>query len=338
MIEATNNAAHWFHFRNMPKSKVAALLSANRRRSVVVAVTGTQRWFILGKKASYDGRPTGAPVVPQETYWEGYRQAAGEQYVALLRLLFDHGIHTVFLPLLANKARGQVYLEQVLQHLPQLLVGQEFQQLYKDLQVQVRFYGPYRSVLESLGIEETYQRMFTEAMIHKEDTPTGKRRVFWGLITPDADPDLEIAQCAVEHYRRTGTIPSREQLVEALYGEQVEPIDFMITGGKFQVLTYLPPMLRGQEDLYFTVNSPLGLTQRQLRAILFDNCYCRKCVNGNRPYQQFSPQTLAEMQSLYDLNRESVVGVGRYHPEGKFWYPIPQVRLPEALAGEECNK
>jgi hypothetical protein len=337
MIEATSNAASWFHFRNMPTSEVAELLSANRRLSVVIAVTGTQRWFILGRNAGCGGRSKGAPVVPQETYWEEYRQAAAKQYIALLRLLFDHGIHTVFLPLLANKARGRIYLEQVLHHLPQLLVGQEFQQLYRDLQIQVRFYGPYRSVLESLGIEETYQRMFTEAMVHK-DSPAGKRRVFWGLITPEADPDMEIAQCAVEQYRRAGTLPDRGQLVEALYGEQVEPIDFVITGGKFQVLNYLPSMLRGQEDLYFTVNSPLGLTQGQLRAILFDNYFCRKCVDGNRPYRQFSPQTLAEMKALYDLNQESVVGVGRYHAEGKFWYPIPQVRLPEVLAGEECEQ
>jgi tuberculosinol/isotuberculosinol synthase len=324
MIEATNDAASWSYFRDMPKSEVAALLSAGRRRSVVLAVTGPQRWFILGKKTA---------VVPQETYWEEYRQAAGEQYVTLLRLLFEHGIHTVFLPLLVSKTRGRVYLEQVLRYLPQVLVGQEFQELYEDLQVQVRFYGPYRSVLESLGFGETCQRMFTEVMHDNSDD--SKRRVFWGLITPDADPDMEIAGCAVEHYRRMGSMPSREQLLEALYGEQVEPIDFLITGGKFQVLTYLPPLLRGQEDLYFTVNSPLGLTQSQLRAILFDNYYCRRHVAGNRPYQRFSPRTLADMKALYDLNRESVVGVGRYHPEGQFWYPIPQVRLPETLVREE---
>jgi tuberculosinol/isotuberculosinol synthase len=324
MIEATNDASSWFRFHDMPKSEVAALLSTGRRRSVVIAVTGTQRWFVLGKKTA---------AVPQETYWEEYRQAAGEQYVTLLRLLFEHGIHTVFLPLLVSKARGRVYLEQVLHHLPQLLVGQEFQELYEDLQVQVRFYGPYRSVLESLGLDETFQRMFTEMMHYNADD--SKRRVFWGLITPDADPDMEIAQCAVEHYRCTGNMPSREQLVESLYGGQVEPIDFLITGGKFQVLTYLPPMLRGHEDLYFTVNSPLGLTQRQLRAVLFDSYYCRRNITGNRPYQQFSSQTLADMKALNDLNRESVVGVGRYHPEGKFWYPIPQVRLPDTLTTEE---
>jgi tuberculosinol/isotuberculosinol synthase len=324
MTEATCDAANWSYFQNMPTADVAALISAGRRRSVVIAVTGTQRWFILDRKGG---------VVPQETYWDAYRQAVGEQYVALLRLLFEHGIHTIFVPLLASKARGQVYLEQVLRYLPRLLTGEEFQQLYDDLQVQVRFYGPYRSVLDSLGLGEAYQQMFTEAMRHKADMD--KRRVFWGLITPDADPDMELAQCAAAHYRRTGTMSSREQLIEALYGEQVEPIDFMLSGGKFQVLTYLPPLLRGKEDLYFTVNSPLGLTRQQLRSILFDKLYCRKQVVRNRTYQQFSPQTLAEMKSLFDLNRESVVGVGRYHQGGQFWYPVPQVTLPEALAREE---
>ncbi len=324
MTEATCDAANWSYFQNMPTAEVAALVSAGRRRSVVIAVTGTQRWFILDRKGG---------VVPQETYWDEYRQTVSEGYIALLRLVFEHGIHTIFVPLLASKARGQVYLEQVLHHLPRLLTGQEFQKLYDDFEIQVGFYGPYQSVLDSLGLGEVYQQMFAEAM--RQETDKDKRRVFWGLITPDADPDMELAQCAAAHYRRTGAMPSRAQLIEALYGEQVEPIDFMLTGGKFQILTYLPPLLRGKEDLYFTVNSPLALTRMQLRNILFDKLYCRQQVAHNRSYQQFSPQTLAEMKSLFDLNRESIVGVGRFHQGGQFWYPIPQVRLPEALAREE---
>ena len=324
MTEATSDAANWTHFQNMPTAQVAALLSANRRRSVVIAVTGTQRWFNLDRKSG---------MVPQEAYWDEYRQAVGEQFIALLHLLFEHGIHTVFIPLLANRVRGQVYLDQVLRYLPHLVTDRAFQKFYNDLQAQVRFYGPYRSVLESLGLGEAHEMMISEVMRHQVDE--NKRRVFWGLITPDADPDMEIAQHAIEHYRCTGAVPSREQLVEALYGCQIEPIDFLLTGGKFQVLTYLPPLLKGKEDLYFTVNSPLGLTQRQLRSILFDKLYCRRTAPGNRRYQDFSPQTLLEMKSLFDLNRESVVGVGRFHPEGKFWYPIPQVKLPDALVREE---
>ena len=123
-------------------------------------------------------------------------------------------------------------------------------------------------------------------------------------------------------------MPSKRQIVEAYYGEYVEPVDFFVGFDRFAAFD-MPLISTGSEDLYFTVAPSPYMDAHTLRRILHDRLYARRVIED---YARMSSQDWADLGEFYRLNRHSVLGTGRKHPSGQFWYPVPQVELPERMA------
>jgi hypothetical protein len=114
-------------------------------------------------------------------------------------------------------------------------------------------------------------------------------------------------------------------LVEAHYGEYVEPVDFFIGFGPPTVFD-MPLIATGNEDLYFSVSPSPYLDTPTLQAILYDLLYARRVDDTD-----YACLTPAERQAMADFcapNRRPVLGLGQKHTSGYFWQPVPQGVLP----------
>ena len=95
----------------------------------------------------------------------------------------------------------------------------------------------------------------------------------------------------------------------------------------------MPLIATGSEDLYFTVSPSPYLDSHILRAILYDHL-CARHLNDDG-YDQLSADDWQAMTDYYTLNRRAVLGLGRKHKSGGFWYPMPQVSLPSRALDDE---
>ncbi|RMF28637.1 MAG: hypothetical protein D6759_15375 [Chloroflexi bacterium] len=307
----------WETFGRMPLPEVATLVG-QRLRSLLVVADGTQRWFICEKKSGN---------VSSQTYWSEYMEVVSRQYAALLRLLFTHGVPTIFEPLVMPVGRSKEELKRGLANLPRIVTDKPFRRLYEELDIRVRFYGPWQSLLEEVGRPDLWEVL---SRLTEETSHHWRHRLFWGVYVPGTSPQTEMVRFAVERARSGAGSVSRDQLVVAYYGEPVEPVEVAILlAGQPRAASYLPPFLGDDADFYFTINSPLGMDALQLRAILYDKLFARR--EAAREYMRLSPQGLAQIRELYERNRGHTLGIGRWSETGQFWYPLPQVNLPPTL-------
>jgi tuberculosinol/isotuberculosinol synthase len=121
-----------------------------------------------------------------------------------------------------------------------------------------------------------------------------------------------------------GHLPSKRQIIEAYYGDYVEPLSFFI-GFEPMAMFDVPLVASGLEDLYFTVSPSLYLDSYTLRMILYDHLYTRRVKDA---YVQLTTNDWSQIGNFYHLNRHHVLGVGRQSAQGCWWYPVPQVELP----------
>ena len=150
-----------------------------------------------------------------------------------------------------------------------------------------------------------------------------QHRLFFGVGAHD--PTETVAQIAVQCYQTQGHLPDKRQIVEAYYGEYVEPLSFCI-GFEPMAMFDLPLVASGMEDLYFTVSPSLYLDDYTLRAILYDHLYTRRTKDN---YPTLTADDWSAIGSFYRLNRRHVLGIGRQGAQGCWWYPSPQVILPD---------
>jgi tuberculosinol/isotuberculosinol synthase len=235
-------------------------------------------------------------------------------------MFFDHGLDTLLTPVFGPDLleRGGDYGEVAIQGLLWFAQAPEFLEFYDQYEVRVRVYGdverhfrgtPYEPAL--LAFDELSRRTAS----HR------RHRLFFGVCAHDATET--VAEIGVRFYQEQGSLPDRKQIVEAYYGEYVDPVDLFIGFERPNVFD-MPLLATGAEDLYFTVSPSPYLTPAVLRAILYDHLYTRRVDDAD--YGQLSPGEWRELGRFYALNRESVLGLGCRRVSGKFWCPVPQVK------------
>jgi tuberculosinol/isotuberculosinol synthase len=127
-------------------------------------------------------------------------------------------------------------------------------------------------------------------------------------------------------------LPDKRQIVEAYYGEYIEPVDLFIGFADRPAAFDMPLIATGSEDLYFTVGPSPYLDAHTLRAILYDHLYARRVDEAN--YAKLSPEDWQTLADFYALNRRHVLGLGRQHASGCFWYPLPHVEILPRMLGD----
>lgn len=304
-------------FEDLPTTEVARLVREAGPKVCVFPINGTRRWFSLEH-----GTTNG------ENLKTSYLEISGQRHIELYRLLFDHGIDTLVTPVFGPDIleRGEDYRAVLERGLVWFAQNRDFLEFYADYDVRVQVYGDAERHLRETPyayVAGTYEDLKRCTAAHQ------RRRLFFGVCANDAAKT--VAEIGIRFQQQYGRAPDRREIVEAYYGEYIPPADLFI-GFDRPAAFDMPLIATGSEDLYFTVSPSPYLDARTLRAILYDHLYARRVDDGS--YDTLSPRDWRAMADFYTDNRRAVLGLGRKHRSGSFWYPLPQVEMSPLLEDE----
>jgi adenosine tuberculosinyltransferase len=292
-------------FLQLPTHEVAALVRATGHKVCAFPVNGTRRWFIL-EHADEIGND----------FFEAYMNASIKNHVELCSMLFDHGIETILAPVFGHELmrRGDEYTQRVgIDGLVRTATDQNYRQFYEQYDVKVRFYGDYRDVLTGTAYEYALKSIYEVTEITKDHS---RLRLFFGIFADEVTET--IARLSIEHYLAYSAVPDKETLIRRYYGEDVPPMSLFIGFDKFSVFD-IPLLSTGAEDLYFSVSPSPYMTERQLRAILYDHIYIRRMAEPD--YTTLPEEELNWLRKYYRSSKDYAFGVGRL--KFNLWIPEP---------------
>lgn len=288
-------------FQNLTRSEVAAEVRRAQATVCAFPINGTRRWLLLDHP---------------EASVAAYIELNGRRHVELYQLLFAHGIDTILAPIYepVMQKRGEDYQQHVVaQGLAAVATHPTFTSFYEEQQVRVHFYGNYRKIFPGTvcaQLPELFDRVMHQTQAHQQ------YRLFYGVSTRSAVED--VVELAFQNCAGPGPRPDRAALIDLYYGEPLPPVSLFITSGKFNVFG-MPLLATDDTSLYFTVAPSPFLTERQLRAILYDHLYNRHS-SAKANYSDLTSDQFDEMRAFYQTQRETTLGVGVVR-HGT-WYPV----------------
>ena len=291
------------HFLELPVEDIAARVRATGHKVCVFPVNGTRRWFMLehGDKIGND-------------FFEAYMEVSIRNHVGLCKMLFDHGIETILAPVFGRELmrRGDEYTKRVgIDGLVRTATDPIYREFFEAYNVKVRFYGDYRDVLSGTDYEYGLKSIYELTEVTKQHT---RFQLFFGVFADEATET--IARLSVEHYLAHGSVPDQEALVRKYYGEDLPPVSLFIGFDKFSVFD-MPLLASGEEDLYFSASPSPYMTERQLRAILYDHIYVRRMAEPD--YTKLTEEELGWLREYYRTNKDYAFGVGKL--KFNLWLP-----------------
>ena len=265
-------------FLQLPTEEVATLVKATGEKVCVFPVNGTRRWFILEH-----GEEIG------DDFFEAYMTTAIRNHIQLCEMLFNHGIGTILAPVFGRELmrRGDEYTKRVgIDGLVRTATDRHYRDFFTNQNVKVRFYGDYRDVLTGTPYEYALKSMYeaTEATKHNNG-----HRLFFGVFADEVTET--ISRLSVEHYLAHGA-------------------------DKFSAFD-MPLVSTGNEDLYYSLSPSPYMTERQLRAILYDHIYVRRVPEPE--YAKLGLDELGWLREYYRHNKDHVLGVGKLKFD--IWFP-----------------
>jgi tuberculosinol/isotuberculosinol synthase len=290
-------------FLQLPSAKVAKLVRAAGPQVCVFPINGTRRWFMLEHAQDVKDDPVKA-----------YTEISAKRHIELYKMCFEHGLDTLLAPMFGSKhtTRAGDYMQKIaVDGLALLATYPEFLSFYQKNKVRVRFYGDYRRQLAGTKFTHLCD-LFDQ--ITQQTASNNRYRLFYGVFANDATEN--IAELSVQHFQKTGQVPTREKLVELYYGEYVEPVSLFIGFSKLRAYDY-PLLGLGGEDLYFAAAPSLYLDDCQLRTILYDHIYLRRAEEID--YAKMPAQDFQAMNNFYRANRQTTFGIGELR--NGIWYP-----------------
>jgi len=291
------------HFLQLSTEEVAALVKATGQKVCVFPVNGTRRWFMLEHAEKI-----------RSDFFEAYMDISIKNHVELCAMLFDHGIEIILAPVFGRELmhRGDEYTQRVgIDGLVRTATDTNYREFFERYHVKVRFYGDYRDVLTDTPYEYALKSMYevTEATKHNTDF-----RLFFGVFADEVTET--IARLSVEHYLTEGSIPDKQTVIRKYYGEDMPPVSLFIGFDRFSAFD-MPLLATGEEDLYFSLSPSPYMTQRQLRAILYDHIYIRPTPEPD--YTKLTGAELNWLRGYYRKNKDYAFGVGKL--KFNLWIP-----------------
>lgn len=282
-------------FLQLPTQNVAALVRASGQKVCVFPVNGTRRWFMLEHAGQI-----------KEDFFEAYMNASIKNHVDLCAMLFEHGIDIILAPVFGRELmrRGDEYTQRVgVDGLVRTATDVNYRKFFEQYNVQVRFYGDYQDMLTGTPYEYALSSMYevTEATKHNQSV-----RLFFGVFADEVTET--ISRLSVEYYLSQGSIPDKQTLIRKYYGEELPSVSLFIGFDKFSVFD-MPLLGTGEEDLYFSLSPSPYMTQRQLRAILYDHLYIRPTPEPD--YTKLTENELHWLREYYHKNKDHAFGVGK---------------------------
>lgn len=292
-------------FLELPAAEIAEQVKATGHKVCVFPVNGTRRWFMLEHAEKIQG-----------DFFAAYMDEAIRNHIALCQMLYTHGIETILAPVFGRELmkRGDEYTQRVgIEGLVRTATDERYRAFFRECNVRVRFYGDYRDVLTGTPYEYALKSLYEATEATKNNTTF---RLFFGVFADEVTQT--VARLSVEHYLVNGSIPDEKTLIHKYYGEDVPPVSLFIGFDKFTVYD-MPLLATGEEDLYFSVSPSPYMTERQLRAILYDHIYVRRVPEPD--YTQLPPHELEQLRAYYRSQKDFAFGVGRL--KSNLWFPEP---------------
>ena len=294
-------------FLSWPIERIAAQV---REESLVCVfpINGTRRWFML----EY-------PELAGKELAGDYLAIAGQRHVELYRLFLEHGVETLLTPIFGPDLldRGDEYRKLMVPALMWFARDPVFLRFYDQYGVRVRVYGDARRTFAGTPYEAALDA-FDE--LQQRTAQHTRFRLFFGVCAHD--PAETVAEIGVSFQQARGRLPTKPEIVEAYYGEAVNPVSLFI-GFDRPTAFDMPLIATGSEDLYFTVSPSPYLDEQTLRSILHDHLHARRIDDSG--YEHLTAEDIQAMQAFYRQNQHSVLGLGKQHRSGAFWYPTTQV-------------
>ncbi len=258
--------------------------------TLIFAAGGTRRGAAL------------AGVSPQS---DDYARWSRERMMSCFDLIFRHGVQHIFTFAIVNSQFEEVtegYREKLIGWVDWGLAGPEALSDYDDLGWRVRLLGA-----EGIRpLQETARRL-------DKATPDRYGHTLWWYVVPDLDAPWRWLLDAAHHAQAQ----TREEVVRALYGENIPPASLFLSFGKPMVSpALLPPPLIGSLHCYWLQRPSYELSQRQFRHILYDYAYLRATWQEDKGGR--AEQALNHREVWED---GPTIGLGQRL--GPFWYPAP---------------
>ncbi|MDY0018854.1 MAG: diterpene synthase [Anaerolineae bacterium] len=300
-------------FLSLPTDVIARLVREQGPKVAVFPINGTRRWFLL----EYPEQAT-------HNFMEAYFQLGGERHIELYKLFFDHGVDTLLTPIFGPDLleRGEDYQQMMVPALLWVAQDPAFLNFYDAYDVRVRIYGDTQRYFKGTPYEpaiEVFEALAERTVSHR------RHRLFFGVCAHDAAET--VAEIGVQFQHDHNRLPSKHEIVEAYYGEYVDPVSFFIGFDRPSAFD-MPLVSTGSEDLYFTVSPSPYLDAQALRLILFDHLYTRRVDEADYALSDDEWETL---RHFYHLNHHHVLGLGQRYQQSNIWHPTPQVELMPAM-------
>lgn len=299
-------------FLNLPTSAIVSIVCEHQLKTVAFPINGTRRWFLLEQLSGNS---------PTIDYVQQMVNAHIEQY----QLFFEHGINTLLAPIFGPDLldRGNEYTDMAIRGIEELVKNPAFLDFYDTYQVKVRIYGDYRHFLENTAYAFLLDSF---AELEERTAHHTQHRLLFGVCAND--PVDMIADLTVQFYQAHQRTPTKCELIQAYYGDDIDPLSLFIGFDKFAMFD-VPLVTTGNEDLYFTVSPSLYMNATQLREILYDHLFTRRLEETD--YAELTEIDLTLMHQFYSANKHRTLGVGGRQTHGDYWYPYPSVTMPDGF-------
>ena len=243
------------------------------------------------------------------------------KFMGVVRSFFESGVRCLFVPLLmhTNFDRGKAYMEAAMSDgLNHLFIGEDWLSFYDEFSIRVRFYGDIGHV-KARGYDKLVNWM---EVLEERTGHNDKATLFFGVACNRSKEEVRLVQVGMEHYGRTGALPTREDLVSAYYGTDIPEIGFFVRPTEVRDSDVQPILVSGpRTQMYFPICPMILLTKTAVRTMLYDLIYNRVASGGKKMYTKsdLSTTKLIKVRDYYISNMKKILGVGRR--EGPFWLP-----------------
>lgn len=266
-------------FLQLPETEIAPLVPA----SVVYTMGGTRRAAAI------------ADIQPESVEYSRWTR---RQMIQGVDLLFRYGVQHVFVMALTpdNFRESGDFQQRLVDAADWGMAGSEALADYARLGWRVRL----------LGSDEIPELHLTAERLQQHTPQQGNHTLWFMTIRDDESPWRQIFQTNAQ---------TREEAIQAMYGETIPPITlFLSTGKPMFSLNLLPPLLIGKVQCYWRQQPGHSLTDHEWRTILYDYAYTRATWRQNKDGR--AEQALAHLEIWKNA---PTLGIGTQL--GPFWYP-----------------
>lgn len=277
---------------------------SRRAKPLVVGwpFNGTRRWYLLHRRKE----PAADDYVKTIIHYQALKQ----------HLLFSLGASAILAPCFGYGLlkRGEDYTRGMVDALLRLGDDPVNQEMFGE-GVRMSFYGDYEEVLDTPALRP---KLAACRELAERTSGNGGPLLMLGLFADS--PYERLARLSVDFANRQGRPPNRAELVREYYGVDVPDLGLYLGFAKPAVFD-VPLIATGEEDLYATLNPSPEVTERQLKAILYDHFISRPAEDAD--YDALPESSLRRLEAYNEAVQGKTLGIGRVDPETGLWSPLP---------------